>query len=103
MSSTFQHPVNNFATTLASSHVAADGQLGAVVEAHAVGVDQLALLRHVRTKDMGERRVHQVGGGVVGPGAQAALRVDGQPQDAESCGQPGGQCAQVAQRRASCP
>ena len=46
------------------------------VEAHAFGVDQLALLRHVRAQHMAQRRVHQVGGGMVGAGAQAPLRID---------------------------
>ncbi len=48
----------------------------AEVEAHALAVDQLALLRHVRAQHMLERRVRQVGGGVVEPGAGAPLGID---------------------------
>ena len=50
----------------------------AEVEAHAVAVDQLALLGDVRTQHMLQRRVRQVGGGVVEAGARAPLGVDRQ-------------------------
>ncbi len=43
----------------------------AEVEAHAVGIDQLTLLGHVRAEHILQRRMHQVGGGVVGAGGQA--------------------------------
>ena len=46
------------------------------VEAGALGVDQRALLLHVRAQHLAQRLVHQVGGAVVAHGAGAPLGVD---------------------------
>ncbi len=62
--------------SMASISSAVSGAAVAEVEAHALAVDQLALLRHVRAQHVPQRRVHQVGGGVVGAGARAPFGVD---------------------------
>ena len=54
------------------------GTAMAEVEAHALGIHQLALLRHMRAQNALQRRMGEVGGGVVGPRAGAVLVVHDQ-------------------------
>ena len=54
--------------------VLGQGGVVAEVEAHALGIDQLALLGDVGAQHILQRRMDQVGGGVVGAGGQAGVR-----------------------------